>query len=198
MWLETVSLISLRIFIFRLVLICSFSSNPLFYEMTFTSVEIDFGTKFQLFCDWQLNTVFILLLEDLLTWCSEGRWPTHCYRYLTFKKIRIVVNFTNSGNFCFWRELSELLNQMIAEANFRLPERLNVTDGNISENFKKWKREFEVYRVASGSSGKAKKKSGQLFCYIVLDSRSSRFMTSLHGTQMSLIKKTTQQEFLQS
>ena len=67
MWLETVSLISLRVFLFCLILICSFSSNQLFYEMTFISVEIDFGAKFQLFCDWQLNTVFILLLEELLT-----------------------------------------------------------------------------------------------------------------------------------
>ena len=73
MWLETVSLISLRIFLFRLMLIC-FSSNPLFYEMTFTSVEIEFGAKFQLFCDWQFNTVFILLLEELLTaWRRQYR-----------------------------------------------------------------------------------------------------------------------------
>ena len=42
----------------------------------------------------------------------------------------------------------------MAEANFRLPGHLNVTDGNVSENFKKWRREFEIYMVASGSSSK--------------------------------------------
>lgn len=45
----------------------------------------------------------------------------------------------------------------MAEANFRLPGHLNVTDGNVAENFKKWKREYEVYMVASGSSGKPNK-----------------------------------------
>lgn len=45
----------------------------------------------------------------------------------------------------------------MAEANFRLPNNLNVTDGNISENFKKWKRQYEVYIVASGSSQKDEK-----------------------------------------
>ena len=63
------------------------------------------------------------------------------------------MNFTNSGNFCFRRELSELLNQTMAEANFRLPEHFSVIDGNISENFKKWKREFEVYMVAASGAG---------------------------------------------
>ncbi|KAH3885576.1 hypothetical protein DPMN_009571 [Dreissena polymorpha] len=30
----------------------------------------------------------------------------------------------------------------MAESSFRLPSLLNVTDGNVTENFKKWKREF--------------------------------------------------------
>ena len=42
----------------------------------------------------------------------------------------------------------------MAETNFRLPGHLNVTDGNVSENFKNWRREFEIYIVASGSSSK--------------------------------------------
>ena len=37
---------------------------------------------------------------------------------------------------------------------FRLPPQLNVTEGNISENFKKWKRQVEIYLLASGASEK--------------------------------------------
>ncbi|XP_052253072.1 uncharacterized protein K02A2.6-like [Dreissena polymorpha] len=42
----------------------------------------------------------------------------------------------------------------MAESSFRLPSLLNVTDGNVTENFKKWKREFEVYMTATGSDKK--------------------------------------------
>ena len=42
----------------------------------------------------------------------------------------------------------------MAEANFQLPGHLNVTDGKVFENVKKWRREFEVYMVASAASGK--------------------------------------------
>ncbi|KAH3750092.1 hypothetical protein DPMN_184608 [Dreissena polymorpha] len=45
----------------------------------------------------------------------------------------------------------------MAESSFRLPILLNVTDGNVMENFKKWKREFEVYMTATGSDKKAAK-----------------------------------------
>ena len=41
-----------------------------------------------------------------------------------------------------------------AEANFRLPPTLNITDGNVAENFKKWKREIQIYLVASGAADK--------------------------------------------
>ncbi|KAH3741617.1 hypothetical protein DPMN_048342 [Dreissena polymorpha] len=42
----------------------------------------------------------------------------------------------------------------MAETSFRLPRLLNVTDGNVTENFQKWKREFEVYMTATGSDKK--------------------------------------------
>jgi hypothetical protein len=32
---------------------------------------------------------------------------------------------------------------------FRLPPSLNVIEGNVSENYKKWKRQVEVYLMAS-------------------------------------------------
>lgn len=39
---------------------------------------------------------------------------------------------------------------------FRLPPELELTTGNVSENFKKWKRQVEVYLAASGGTEKAK------------------------------------------
>lgn len=43
----------------------------------------------------------------------------------------------------------------MAEALFKPPGELNLIDGNISENFKKWRRQIEVYLEASGSKEKA-------------------------------------------
>lgn len=40
---------------------------------------------------------------------------------------------------------------------FRLPPPLNITEGNVSENYKKWKRQVEVYLEASGASDKPDK-----------------------------------------
>ncbi|CAC5397952.1 unnamed protein product [Mytilus coruscus] len=48
---------------------------------------------------------------------------------------------------------------------FRLPPQLNVTEGNVSENFKKWKRQVEIYLVASG----AVKKDGAVQVAIILN-----------------------------
>ncbi|XP_056003410.1 uncharacterized protein K02A2.6-like [Ostrea edulis] len=39
---------------------------------------------------------------------------------------------------------------------FRLPPQLELTIENVSENFKKWKRQVEVYLAASGGTDKAK------------------------------------------
>ncbi|KAK3091320.1 hypothetical protein FSP39_018897 [Pinctada imbricata] len=36
--------------------------------------------------------------------------------------------------------------------NLRLPPELNLTSGNVSENYKIWKRQVEIYLLASGSS----------------------------------------------
>ncbi len=41
--------------------------------------------------------------------------------------------------------------------HFRLPPQLDVNSGNISENFKRWKRQVEVYLAASGTTAKDKK-----------------------------------------
>ena len=45
----------------------------------------------------------------------------------------------------------------MAASSFRLPNALNIEDGNIAENFKKWRREIEIYIEASGSSEKSEK-----------------------------------------
>lgn len=39
---------------------------------------------------------------------------------------------------------------------FRLPPSLNVIEGNVSENYKKWKRQVDVYLMASGAVKKDK------------------------------------------
>ena len=41
--------------------------------------------------------------------------------------------------------------------HFRLPPQLDVNSGNVSENFKRWKRQVEVYLAASGATAKDKK-----------------------------------------
>ena len=42
--------------------------------------------------------------------------------------------------------------QNLINPNLRLPPELNITSGNVSENFKTWKRQVEVYLLASGTS----------------------------------------------
>lgn len=44
----------------------------------------------------------------------------------------------------------------MADSVFRLPPTLDLNDGNLAENFKRWKRQLEVYLVASGASAKSK------------------------------------------
>ena len=41
--------------------------------------------------------------------------------------------------------------------NFRLPAQLNIREGNPAENFRKWKRHYDVYSTANGFEGKSKK-----------------------------------------
>ena len=45
----------------------------------------------------------------------------------------------------------------MAEATLRLPPVLDLLDENLAETFKKWKRQVEVYMLASGASSKSKK-----------------------------------------
>ena len=42
----------------------------------------------------------------------------------------------------------------MTEANFRLPNPLNLTEGNLSEQYKKWQRQVEIYMEASGATSK--------------------------------------------
>ena len=36
--------------------------------------------------------------------------------------------------------------------HFRLPPQLDVNSGNVSENFRRWKQQVEVYLAAAGAS----------------------------------------------
>ena len=42
----------------------------------------------------------------------------------------------------------------MTEALFRFPPELNVEDGHASDNFRKWKRELEVFMFAAGHKKK--------------------------------------------
>ena len=42
----------------------------------------------------------------------------------------------------------------MAEANFRLPPPLDLNDPNLSEAYIKWKRQLDVYLLATGATGK--------------------------------------------
>ena len=43
----------------------------------------------------------------------------------------------------------------MAENTFKLPSELNIRDGNISENFRRWKRQVQIYMAASNAGEKA-------------------------------------------
>ena len=48
---------------------------------------------------------------------------------------------------------------------FRIPLPLEVNSGNVSENYKQWKRQMEVYLAASGAS----EKDGKVQTAIILN-----------------------------
>ena len=43
----------------------------------------------------------------------------------------------------------------MAERRLKPPVELNLADGNIRENFRKWKRQVEIYLLATGAYSKA-------------------------------------------
>ena len=43
-------------------------------------------------------------------------------------------------------------------AHFHLPPKLDLTDGNLADSFRKWKRQLEVYMEASGTTNKPKQR----------------------------------------
>ena len=68
----------------------------------------------------------------------------------------LVVFLVLHSNKSTWWQLRDLVNEMTATetGQFRLPPQLDVNSGNVSENFKRWKRQVEVYLAASGASEK--------------------------------------------
>ena len=68
----------------------------------------------------------------------------------------LVVFLVLRSNNSTWRQPQDLVNEMTAKETrqFRLPPQLDVNSGNVSENFKRWKRQVEVYLAASGASEK--------------------------------------------
>ena len=68
----------------------------------------------------------------------------------------LVVFLVLHSNKSTWWHPRDLVNEMTAAetGQFRLPPQLDVNSGNVSENFKRWKGQVEVYLAASGASEK--------------------------------------------
>ncbi|PFX14758.1 Retrovirus-related Pol polyprotein [Stylophora pistillata] len=50
-------------------------------------------------------------------------------------------------------------------AQFHLPPKLDLTDGNLADAFRKWKRQLEVYMEASGTTNKPKQRQTAIILY---------------------------------
>ena len=48
-----------------------------------------------------------------------------------------------------------IVHKRMAQSLFRPPGDLDIIVGNVSENFKRWKRQFEIYLTASGTVEKS-------------------------------------------
>ena len=68
----------------------------------------------------------------------------------------LVLFLVLHSNKSTWWQPRDLVNEMTATetGQFRLPPQLDVNSGNVSENFKRWKQQVEVYLAASGASEK--------------------------------------------
>ena len=79
----------------------------------------------------------------------------------------LVVFLVLHSNKSRWWQPRDLVNEMTATetGQFRLPPQLDVNSGNVSENFKRWKRQVEVYLAASGTS----EKDGRVQSAIILN-----------------------------
>ena len=70
----------------------------------------------------------------------------------------VVLLVLHSNKSTRWQRW-DLVNEMTTTetGQFRLPPQLDVNSGNVSENFKWWKRQVEVSLAASGASEKDNK-----------------------------------------
>ena len=74
---------------------------------------------------------------------------------MLFCSTLVVFLVLHSNKSTQWQP-GDLVNEMTATetGQSRLPPQLDVNLGNVSENFKRWKRQVEVYLAASGASEK--------------------------------------------
>ena len=68
--------------------------------------------------------------------------------------------------------------KIMAKSLFRPPGELDTIEGKVSENFKRWKRQFEIYLTSSGA---VEKITGNTNGYFVplCRSKSDRYLSSL-------------------
>ena len=71
------------------------------------------------------------------------------------------------------------------------PGSLDITEGNISENFKRWKRQIEIHLIASGSQNKDKTVRTSIILHCVgskvIDSYDLYYITNLMTSHHSNI-----------
>ena len=74
---------------------------------------------------------------------------------MLFCSTLVVFLVLHSNKSTQWQP-GDLVNEMTATetGQSRLPPQLDVNLGNVSEKFKRWKRQVEVYLAASGASEK--------------------------------------------
>ena len=53
----------------------------------------------------------------------------------------------------------------MAEANFRLPPPLKMSEDNLADQFREWKRQLDVYTEASGTTSKTVKKQAAIILH---------------------------------
>ena len=95
------------------------------------------------------------ILPRALLVLQDGGIKSSCCYSPVYSSLQALLTVLRS-TWWHWRDTDS--HMATSEAgNFRLPPQLDINSGNISENFKRWKRQVEVYLAASGATAKSKK-----------------------------------------
>ena len=82
-------------------------------------------------------------------YCLKQHLSTWWQRFFFCKGVKLVLEYeSEQDNNIFHMQM----------AQFHLPPNLDLTDGNLADSFRKWKRQLEVYMEASGANNKPKQR----------------------------------------